>query len=348
MRAFRFVVLFFQAQHAFCFLGGSLLKNSWSNEKYLLQRHLISRRATTSYPAPLLDPPVMSAESIAKALWEKNDLFKTDVHGIMKCPNEDSKVESLFRLAYMPCRNRGEIIRLILEESQVSYEVEVIGFERWKESVKASTPQGKLPVLRNYDGKGNDMGQEGAITRYIAIKCGLAGNDPIERAKVDELYCQWFATLRNSGLSHDGEHFSVAALKQGGSVKDHKTAKDVIRYKDMFRQNKFSRFERSLTALRFFEERLEEEGTGFLVGDSVTYPDLGLFYILFELAEEDNVPDFAQRFELPQLGAFLERIEQRPQILDYLKSPRRMPRYQRDSSGASLYTYVPGKFSLEL
>lgn len=66
----------------------------------------------------------------------------------------------------------------------------------------------------------------------------------------------------------------------------------------MFRQNTFSRKERSLAALRFFEERLEERGTGYLVGDSPTYVDLGLFYILFELAEEDNVPDFAERFQV--------------------------------------------------
>lgn len=244
-------------------------------------------------------------------------------------------------------RNRGEIIRLTLEEAQVPYEVEVVGFERWREYVKksAATAQGKLPVLRNFDGKGNDLGQERAITYFIAQQCGLAGRDAIERAKVDELYCQWFATMRNNGISHDGEHFSIAALKHGDGTD--KTAKDVIRYQDMYRQNTFSNFERSLTALRFFEERLEEEGTGFLVGNSVTFVDFGLFYILFELAEEDNVPDFVQRFDLPHLGAFMERIEQRPHILDYLKSPRRMPRYQRDSSGASLYTYVAGKFSPE-
>ena len=42
-----------------------------------------------------------------------------------------------------------------------------------------------------------------------------------------------------------------------------------------------------------------------------------------------------------------ERMQQRPHLLDYLQSPRRMPRYQRDSTGASLYTYVAGKYSPE-
>eukprot|EP00425_Heterocapsa_triquetra_P014899 CAMPEP_0195133188 /NCGR_PEP_ID=MMETSP0448-20130528/148346_1 /TAXON_ID=66468 /ORGANISM="Heterocapsa triquestra, Strain CCMP 448" /LENGTH=257 /DNA_ID=CAMNT_0040171229 /DNA_START=153 /DNA_END=923 /DNA_ORIENTATION=+ len=200
-------------------------------------------------------PPTLPAESVARALWEKRDLFKTDMHAIIRCGPEG---ESRFRLAYMPCRNRGEIIRFILEEARVPYEVEVIGFEKWKEYVKASTPHGKLPVLRNFDGKGHDLGQEGAITRFLAEQLGLAGKTAEERAEVDALYCMWFATLRNNGVSHDGEHYSVAALKQGDEAGAARTASDVVRYQEMFRQNTLSRFARSLTALRFFEERLEE------------------------------------------------------------------------------------------
>ena len=103
----------------------------------------------------------------------------------------------------------------------------------------------------------------------------------------------------------------------------------------------------ALAALRFFEGALERSGTGFLVGASPTYVDLGLFYILYELAEEDNVPDFAARFDLPRLGAFLDAMSARPHLAEYLASPRRMPRYERDASGESLYTYVPGRLSPE-
>ena len=189
-----------------------------------------------SHPVPVVQP----ADDVAKALWAKRDLFKTDVHAIIRC----GKGSPRFRLAYMPCRNRGEIIRLILEEAQVPYEVEIVGFAKWRDYVKASTPHGKLPVLRNFDGKGNDLGQEGAITRFLAQQCGLAGKTDVERAEVDALYCQWFSTLRNHGVSHDGDHYSVAALKD--AVRCQKTAEDVVklRYQDMFRQNSFSRFER--------------------------------------------------------------------------------------------------------
>ena len=99
-------------------------------------------------------------------------------------------------------------------------------------------------------------------------------------------------------------------------------------------------------ALRYFEEQLEKSSSGFLVsGAGLTYVDLGLFYILFELAEEDNVPDFAEKFHFPKLGEFFESMQNRPKIKHYITSPGRMPRYRRDADGTSLYTYVEGKGS---
>jgi glutathione S-transferase len=103
-------------------------------------------------------------------------------------------------------RDRGEILRLILEEARVPYEVEVVGFTNRREYVKALAPHGKLPVLRNFDGNGHDLGQAGAITRFLEEKCGLAPNLPSERAQVEALYCMWFAALRNNGVGHDGVH----------------------------------------------------------------------------------------------------------------------------------------------
>ena len=62
-----------------------------------------------------------------------------------------------------------------------------------------------------------------------------------------------------------------------------------------------------------------------------------LFCELDELAEEDNVgPDFAERLELPRLGAFFERVARTPRVKRYLASPARMPRYERPG-----YVYLP-------
>ena len=91
----------------------------------------ISCAAAASAIAP---PQVTSARTVAQHLWTTRQLFDTDIHAIVQCGSGPSE----YRLAYMPCRNRGEILRLMLEESGVSYEVEVVGFKAWRESVKAS------------------------------------------------------------------------------------------------------------------------------------------------------------------------------------------------------------------
>ena len=282
------------------------------------------------------------ATAVQKHLWATRDLFSTDIHGIVRCGPQLAPPR--FRLAYIPCRNRGEILRLILEESGAEYELEVVGFKNWETGVKATTPHGKLPVLRDYDGRGSDLGQEGAITRHLASECGLAGEGAAERAAVDSLYCFWFATLRNQGVSHDGEHFSIAALKTCDQ-----TVADVPTYEEIFRRDELPRAVRSLAALGYFERTLEAAGTGFLVADRPLLCDLGLFYVLYELAEDDNCgPGFAARFGVPLLGAFVERMAARPQIAAYLASPTRMPRYARAASGASTYEYVAGRLNPEI
>lgn len=284
-------------------------------------------------------PAKMDAVQAAQKIWKDNYLFETDIHAVFRCGNDDDQKPPRFHLAYMPMRNRGEILRLMLEESGCSYDFEVIGFKNWENGVKATTPQGKCPVLRNYDGKGNDLGQEGAITRFLAKELGLAGRNALEEAEVDSIYCFWFSTMRNNGISHDGEHFSIASLRDADPTTDRP------RYQEVFRLNTLSKADRSLMALGYFEELLETSGSGYLVSEGLTYVDFGLFYILFELAEEDNVPDFVEKFHFPKLGAFLESIQNRPNIKEYIASPGRMPRYERKADGTSLYTYVEGKGS---
>lgn len=299
----------------------------------------VAAASETFVGSSLSKPTRMAPEELNRLLWSKGDLFETDVHAVIRCGQGTPR----FHLVYMPCRNRGEIPRLILEEAQCCYDLEVVGFQVWKEAVKPTVPFGKLPCLRNYDGLRHDLGQEQAITRFLAQRVGLAGSSVLEQAKVDELYSFCMNTLRNSGVSHDGEHYSVAALKELAQQPDN--ISPPLPYERMFRQNTHSRAERSLAALRVFEQQLEASGTGFLVGHAPTYADLALFHVLWELAEPDSLPDFSALFGLPRLGEFYERIAQRPALSQYLASPRRMPRYQRDASGASLYTYCEGKHS---
>ena len=213
----------------------------------------MSSSSSATFPQP------MSARDYAKTLWATHDgLYATDVHALIKCRcDEDIEfpVEPLFRFAYMPMRNRGELIRLLLEESQVPYELEAIGFKNWKgedSGIKQTAPHGKCPILRNYDGNGNDLCQEGAITRYLAERLGLSGATLDEKAHLDSLYTLWFCTMRNNGVSHDGEHYSVASLKLAKT--DEKmdihylsNRKNRPSYPSIFRLNNLNRAERRYT-----------------------------------------------------------------------------------------------------
>ena len=97
----------------------------------------------------------MDALLVAQKIWKDSYLFETDIHAIIRCGNNNNEAEEevdkegddhkqislsspsiplpQFHLAYMPMRNRGEIIRLMLEESGCLYDLEIIGFKNWAE-----------------------------------------------------------------------------------------------------------------------------------------------------------------------------------------------------------------------
>lgn len=301
--------------------------------------HLAAIAAVAAAAASPL--PVVSADSLRRELWAtpERDLFRTNVHAILRCGEGAPR----FRLCYMPVRNRGEVPRMIMEEAGCAYELEVVGFGPWRAAAKGATPFGKCPVLRDFDGAGSDLAHELAITRWLAQRLSLAGRSVVEQARVDMVHEQLWCTLRNCGVSHDGEHFSVLALKECDAAA---TIKATPRYQEIFRREAkgLARSTRSLASLRVFEELLEHSPSGWLVGEELTYVDLALCEILSELSEADNVPDFATRFVLPQLGGFLERCRSRPRLRDYLASARRMPRYGRDSTtGEGVYVFIEGR-----
>ena len=81
-------------------------------------------------------PNNMHADQAAQQIWKDEYLFETDLHTIIRCgDNDDSTTKPRFHLAYMPMRNRGEILRLMLEESGCSYDLEIIGFRNWENRV---------------------------------------------------------------------------------------------------------------------------------------------------------------------------------------------------------------------
>merc|ERR1712004_559557 len=92
------------------------------------------------------------------------------------------------KLTYFNLRARGEPCRLLLAYGGIKCEDERIAppwdpTSTWA-SLKPTTPFGQLPVL-SWDGV--EICQSMAAARFIAREVGLAGNNSLEQAQVDEV-----------------------------------------------------------------------------------------------------------------------------------------------------------------
>ena len=299
-----------------------------------------SSSSFTSSSLEILDP-----EALQEHLRESVDLWSTSKRGVVLRRCEDVS-EARYWLQYMPMRNRAEVARLMLEYAEVPYALEIVGYKRWMDEVKPTTEFGKTPSLLNIDGNGKDLSHEQAIARFLGRELGLAGADSIEEARVDELFQQYWCTIRNNGLTHDGALYSPFALAEFRNRDDETSlvVDDVARFQETHRVNDLPTSHRSLQALRVFEEILESqrnENDGDdrigLVGNSLTYVDFALLDALLELREDDAAGEnFHAYLRLPRCGEFLQRFERRSgAIAEYVRGSARVPRYQRPG-----YNYV--------
>jgi glutathione S-transferase P len=238
-------------------------------------------------------------------------LWRTTAHARIRGASGDASAPPRFRLTYMPMRNRAEVPRMLLELSETPYEFECVGFEPWTRAMKPRMASehrvgcfGKLPVLCDLDpavadardGSPLRVGQETAITRHLAARLGLDGGDDVRaRATIDSLYAFYFSTMRNNGVTHEGEHYAAGALRDApAGLRD--DAKPTT-YRAMRRVNDYSVAERSIATLGHFEEILTRSETGWLGGTAApSYVDVALFVELLELSEPCHAPDWAERF----------------------------------------------------
>lgn len=260
-----------------------------------------------------------------KQLWAAGGLRQTGrMHAIFRGGPADK--EPCFRLKYFVIRGLAELPQLLLEESGAAYEMELLGMQTFLDAKSSCGPFGRMPLLVNYDGKGNDLAQTPAITRFLASKLGFAGTDEVSKAEVDMVHCQFQDTFGNA------EQYKASALKDAKGV-------EVPTWSETSRANELTICQRSLAALQCFEEVLKKSGTGFLVGTSLTYVDVALFLALFDLDEQENVPSSGWKWTeaFPQLAGFSKMMSARPAIQAFITSSRRMPRMAPPN-----YLYVEG------
>jgi len=195
------------------------------------------------------------------------------------------------KLTYFNLRARAEPARLLLAYSGASYEDDRIP-PPWENSEwgtqKPSYPYGQLPMLY-WDGQ--EVAQSLAVQRFLAKKFSLAGRDDLEAAQVDEIIYAIQDTL-NAGY---GSLFEKDEDKKKEMVSKHE--KETVP-----------------TVLGQIEKRLVSRGGQFLVGNTLSWADIQLFFFCSELGDQEvlkktpAVANLVKRVgDLPNIKAWIEK-----------------------------------------
>ncbi|XP_048769812.1 glutathione S-transferase 3-like isoform X2 [Ostrea edulis] len=196
-------------------------------------------------------------------------------------------------LVYFNGRGRGEIVRMMLAASEIpfteSFLTERKQFENLLEDGALSFKQ--VPLLRIDD---MELVQTGAIVRYVARKGGLYSADDKMAAMIDMYY----------DASRDFQYIFL-------TLKFLKTEEQVIADAKAAGDSKY------FPAL---EKRLKENGTGFLVGNSLTLADVGFLEVLLMCIEYGGEHFFDDYVEVQK---YYQRLISIPSMANFLKSPFR-------------------------
>jgi len=180
-----------------------------------------------------------------------------------------------YKLTYFDARGLCDPIRWIFEVSGVEYEDFRFPTSTMPPSIppeiKKNCTWGQVPILE-FDGK--KLAQSHAIGRFLAKKYGLAGKDDFEAAEADE-YCD---TIREMLVSY------IPVLFEQDPTKKAEKEKEVM-------EKMHGRY------LSKFEEILQSNGTGWLVGNGMTWADMNMAHFLnhIEVLTEGRVK-FAENY----------------------------------------------------
>jgi glutathione S-transferase len=218
-----------------------------------------------------------------------------------------------YELYYWPeIQGRGEFVRLVLEDADCDY-VDVArepgGYDRIAE-VLAGERDGVLPFAPPVLYAGPlVIAQTVAITSFLGARHGLAPSSEVGRLAALTIALT-IADLVSE--AHDTHHPTTVEERyetQKAAAKDRAAA---------FRTSRIPKF------LGYLERNLERNGE-VLVGDAISYIDLAAFQIVEGLSYAFPRAMARVQGRIPRLLALRDRVAQRPRLLRYLTSPRRLP-----------------------
>uniref|UniRef100_A0A803JGV6 Glutathione S-transferase n=1 Tax=Xenopus tropicalis TaxID=8364 RepID=A0A803JGV6_XENTR len=198
-----------------------------------------------------------------------------------------------YTLTYFPVRGRAEAIRLLLADQGVAFKDEEAQIPLWfagKDDRKKHAVFGQLPQFKNGD---YTLYQSNSILRYLGRKHGLNGSNDEELGHID---------MVNDGVEDLRQKYVRLIFTEYDTGKD--------KYLEALPQQ-----------LEFFERILSKNhnGSKFIVGQKISYADYNLLDLLH--CHLDLSPKSLSAF--PLLSAYVERLNSRPKLNEYLKSEAR-------------------------
>ncbi|CAJ0574712.1 unnamed protein product, partial [Mesorhabditis spiculigera] len=191
-----------------------------------------------------------------------------------------------YKLTYFFFNGLGEPIRQIFALAGVDFEDHRVQREEWP-ALKESTPFGKMPVLE-VDGK--KLPQSKAIARYLGRKFGFAGNGEWEQAQVDA----WADQINDYMTSVDPFFRYKAGFAEGDADAEFNDV--VVKARDTF--------------FPLVVKQLKEAGSGYLVGNKVSWADLFLNYHVETFL--GFRPDYIDKY--PEIAAHLKKVRDIPEL----------------------------------
>lgn len=192
-----------------------------------------------------------------------------------------------YRLIYFDARGRAEVSRLLFALAGQKYEDVRHTHDSWP-AEKPNTPFGQAPCL---DVDGKIYAQSTAIATFLAREFGFYGKTNLDGLKIDQIVQRGMDFLNDA----------VKAFYE----------KDEAKKAELFKTVK------EVAAVKYLgdiEKQLEESGTGFFVGNSMTLADIFTFDLL------DN---FIQRKvvcieKYPAVSALYNKVKHNEKIESYL------------------------------
>ncbi|KAJ3031270.1 hypothetical protein HK097_005481 [Rhizophlyctis rosea] len=168
-----------------------------------------------------------------------------------------------YEIEYFPVPGRAEVARLILAAAGAEWSDKSVTWGEWNDK-KDGTPFGQMPVLVEYkkDEETFRVAQAHTIERYLARKFGFAGSSEQDMAILDSI----------------GELHTALYMFTRGAPEVERPA-----LKAKFLSTSLP------TTYKFHQRFLQKNGdNGHYLGQSLTWPDIYLFYMMEELIEMEG------------------------------------------------------------